>query len=238
MNRWRLVSLAATLAALGASLYLYCFRLDDLAERVPIHWNIRGAPDATAARLPALFLTPACMAGFIALTMLLPWLSPRSFTVDEFRPTYEFTMSLIVVLLGYVHAIMLVAALRAEFDSGRWLVGGLFLFFAVLGNVMGKLRRNFWAGVRTPWTLASPRVWYRTHRLAGYLFVAAGLIGFVAVVLGVNLIAAFVLILLAALVPVFYSLWLYKHLERLGQLEAPATSVPAVQRENGADWPS
>ncbi len=219
MNRWRLVSVAATLAALGASLYLYFFRLDALSERVPIHWNIEGKPDGTMAREPALFLLPGCMAGFIGLTLLLPWMSPRQFSVEGFRPTYEYTMALVVVLFGYIHAVTLFAGLRPDIDSGRWLLGGLFLFFALLGNVMGKLRRNFWAGVRTPWTLASEKVWNKTHRLAAYLFVGAGVLGFIAVVAGVNLIAAFVMVMAAALVPVFYSLWLYKHLEKLGQLD-------------------
>jgi uncharacterized membrane protein len=234
MNRWRWLSVAATLCALGASLYLYLFRLDALAERVPIHWDIHGLPDGTAQRDVALFIMPAAMAGFIGLTALLPWLSPRPFTVESFRPTYEYTMSLVVVLCGYIHAIMLVAGLSPDLSSGRWLIGGLFLFFALLGNVLGKLRRNFWAGVRTPWTLASEKVWYRTHRLAGYLMVAAGLVGFVAVVAGVNLLVAFVLILVAALVPVLYSLWLYKHLDRLGQLDVLPASAPVGQQENGA----
>jgi uncharacterized membrane protein len=234
MNRWRLVSAAATLGALAASLYLYSFQLDDLAERVPIHWDIHGMPDGTMRREAALFLMPACMAGLIGLTILLPWLSPRPFTVDGFRPTYEYTMSLVVVLFGYIHAMMLVAGMDPDFNSGRWLIGGLFLFFALLGNVLGKLRRNFWAGVRTPWTLASEKVWYRTHRLAGYLFVAAGLIGFGAVVLGVNLIVAFVLILIAALAPVVYSLWLYKRLEKSGQLDILPSSEPVGQHENTA----
>src|SRR6516225_8654957 len=107
MNRWRLFSVAATLTALGASLYLYFFRLDALAARVPVHWNIEGRADGTMQREYALFLMPACMAGFIVLAALLPWLSPRSYTVEGFRPTFEYTMTLVVLLLGYIHAVML-----------------------------------------------------------------------------------------------------------------------------------
>ena len=232
MNRWRLVSVAATLAALGASLYLYCFRLDALTEQVPTHWNIEGKADGTMPRESALFLMPAFMAGFIGLTLLLPWLSPRPFTVEGFRPTFEYAMALAVVLFGYIHAIMLFAGMRPDIDSGRWLLGGMFLFFALLGNVMGKLRRNFWAGVKTPWTLASDKVWNQTHRLAAYLFVGAGVIGFVAVIAGLNLLVAVVLILVAGLVPVFYSLWLYKRLEKLGQLDVAPSPEPVGRQEN------
>jgi uncharacterized membrane protein len=45
----------------------------------------------------------------------------------------------------------------------------------VLGNYLGKTRSNFFAGVRTPWTLSSEYSWEKTHRLGGRLFVATGL---------------------------------------------------------------
>jgi uncharacterized membrane protein len=49
------------------------------------------------------------------------------------------------------------------------------VLFMLLGNYMGKLRRNFFVGIRTPWTLASDAVWERTHRFGGRLFVLGGL---------------------------------------------------------------
>ena len=77
------------------------------------------------------------------------------------------------------------------------LVGGTFLFFALLGNVLGRVRRNFYIGVRVPWTLASERVWNDTHRVAAWLFVACGLAGFVIAVAGLPLVAAFAVLLVA-----------------------------------------
>ena len=50
------------------------------------------------------------------------------------------------------------------------------LLFVVLGNVMGKIRPNWFVGVRTPWTLSSKKSWTKTHRLAGWLFIAMGLL--------------------------------------------------------------
>ena len=55
-----------------------------------------------------------------------------------------------------------------------------------MGNVMGKVRRNFYIGFRVPWTLASDRVWNDTHRLAAWVMVAAGSIGFLLVIAGVS----------------------------------------------------
>jgi uncharacterized membrane protein len=101
----------------------------------------------------------------------------------------------------------------------QMLMGGIFLFFALLGNVLGRVRRNFWMGVRTPWTLASEKVWNATHRLSAWLFLVVGLAGFVAILAGVHPFICLAVFLVVVFWPIFYSLWLYKRLERNGQLE-------------------
>jgi uncharacterized membrane protein len=73
-------------------------------------------------------------------------------------------------------------------------------------------------GVRTPWTLANEEVWEQTHRLAAWLFVASGLFGMLTALVGLPLYLCFAGIMVAALVPVVYSLVLYKRLERQGRV--------------------
>jgi len=72
---------------------------------------------------------------------------------------------------------LLWAAVAGPIDITRALLAGVLLMLALIGNVLGKVRRNFWIGVRTPWTLANERVWNDTNRLAGRLFVAAAVVG-------------------------------------------------------------
>ncbi|HET6882797.1 MAG TPA: DUF1648 domain-containing protein [Pirellulales bacterium] len=205
------LTVAAWVAALAAYPYL--------PEKVPIHWNIRGEVDGYGQKQWAVFLTPGVMIALLGLFRVLPWLSPKPFTLDTFRGTYEFAVALTMGLMAYIHGLTLWAAWAGPVDLGRALIAGLCLFFALLGNVLGKVRRNFFMGVRTPWTLASERVWIDTHRLAARLFVAAGVIGFVlSLALGgtTAFMAAFALIMLAAFVPAVYSLIHYKRLERQG----------------------
>jgi uncharacterized membrane protein len=103
-------------------------------------------------------------------------------------------------------------------DPGRVVLGGVSLFFVLLGNVMGKVRRNFYIGIRTPWTLASERVWVDTHRLAGRTMVASGVVGFLLAIVGGWLVPAFAFLIAGVLFPVLYSLVHYKRLERAGQI--------------------
>jgi uncharacterized membrane protein len=210
-----LSALALTVAAWAASFIAYPY----LSQQVPIHWNIRGEVDGYGDKTWATFLVPAMMIGLLLLFRLLPWLSPKAFSLDAFRSTYEFAVALGMGLVAYIHGLMLWAAFGQQVDISRALLGGLCLFFALIGNVLGKVRRNFFMGVRTPWTLASERVWIDTHRLAARMFVAAGLIGFVLCLVlrgPVAFVAAFSLIMIAALGPVAYSLVHYKRLERQG----------------------
>jgi uncharacterized membrane protein len=205
---------ALTALALAASIAMY----PRLPEQIPIHWDLRGRVDDYGAKAWAAFLSPAVMLAMLGLFAALPWLSPRHFEVDRFRSTYLYIMVVTVALFAYLHGLMLYAAMAGPVDVGRALVAGICLLLALLGNVLGKVQRNFYIGVRTPWTLASDRVWADTHRLAAWLFVIAGLLGF-ALGLAGWLIAAFGLILAAAIISIVYSLVRYKQLDRRGGLE-------------------
>jgi uncharacterized membrane protein len=229
----RLLTASVLLTALTFAGTFVVVRLapDLLADPVPVHWDIHGRPDHFVPLdqvLPYLLISPGAMVGMILLTLVLPWLSPKPFDVDRFRGTYAYIMALVVGLFAYVQAVLLLASLKQPpVDSITLLVAGIFLFFALLGNVLGKVRRNFWMGVRTPWTLASETVWDRTHRVA-WLFLAGGLAGFVAVLAGVPFVWCFVGLMVFALAPVPYSLVLYKRLERRGKLPLPPEAPQEV----------
>jgi len=212
-HRYYLTGIILTAAALALSVVLY----PTLPDRIPTHWNMHGAVDGYGAKSWAAFLGPGLMAAMLLVFRLLPWLSPRRFEVaDTGGPTYLYIMVVIVLLIGYVHLVSIAAAMGWAGDVGRAMVAGIFLFFALLGNVLGKVPRNFYIGIRTPWTLASERVWYATHRLAGRILVLAGAIGFFLVILTGWFVVCFVLLIAAFFVPVAYSLVYYKRLQRQG----------------------
>jgi uncharacterized membrane protein len=221
MMRWLLAMVALTGVAFASSLYVYYFERERLPAQVPVHWDINFHPDHFVPRdevLPYLLLLPGLMAVMLLLTPLLPWLSPRNFEVDRPRRVYLFVMGLMVILFAYLHGTMLWTMVQGGTWPGRLFVAGIFLFFALLGSVLGQVQRNFWMGVRTPWTLASEAVWVRTHQLTGGLFMAVGAAGFVAVLAGAPLLWCFAGFMVAALVPIPYSLVLYKRLEKQGRV--------------------
>lgn len=173
------VIVAATLAA---SLILY----PQMPEKIPTHWNIQGQIDAYGPKQWAAFLMPAVLAGLLLLFWAIPYLSPKHFEVDSFRSTYWFIILAVSLLMAFFHGLTLWAALADQqkpVDITRLILAGLLIMFALIGNVLGKVRCNFFIGVRTPWTLASQRVWNDTHWLTGRMFVGAAVVGLLAVVL-------------------------------------------------------
>lgn len=189
-----------------------------LPETVPMHWDAHGNVNGWGAKWTLFTIDPGIMTGILLLFAALPWLSPRHFEVDTFRSTYLYIMIVVLAMLAYVHALLLAAGLSLAIDMSRAIMGGVCLLFALLGNVLGKVRRNFYVGIRTPWTIANEQVWNATHRVAAKTMFAGGLVGLLAVLLRGPFWLPIALIMTAAFGPVIYSLVCYKQLERNGKL--------------------
>lgn len=212
--RYYLGAAAVTLAVLAATLVAY----PQLPAIVPMHWDAHGQVNGWGPKWWLLLTGPGSMAVIVLVFSALPWLSPKKFELDSFRATYLYMMMMVVALLAYIHFLVLGAALGVALDMTRAIVGGTCLLLALMGNVLGKVRRNFFIGVRTPWTIANEQVWNATHRFAAKTFVAGGVIGLVAVLQRAPFWLPMTAILIAALSPVIYSLVFYKQLERQGNL--------------------
>lgn len=208
-----LIAAAVIVATLVVTVVLY----PHLPDQIPNHWNFKGEIDHYGSR-QSIFMLPGIMAAALLLFAVLPWLSPKRFEVDIFRSTYLYLMILVLALIAYLHALILWAAFSRPLNMPRSLMGALFLFLILMGNVLGKVKRNFYIGMRTPWTLASEKVWYATHRFAAKAFVAAGFLGLLSVIFSAPPLIEFSILIAAALASVIYSLVYYKRLERLGEL--------------------
>jgi uncharacterized membrane protein len=208
-------------AAFAATAWLY----PGLPETIPMHWNIRGEVDKWGSRA-TVWIMPAAMVAMLGLFVLLPKISPKPFDLDRNQPVYLFVMVLLVGLMGYMHAVILWASFSPKADAARALVGGGMLMLVLLGNVLGKIKRNLYIGVRTPWTIVNERVWADTHRVAAWWFVGAGLIGAIACLVGLPIWVTLIPLAAALIWPVLFSYLRYKQLEREGKLtEDPAKSL-------------
>lgn len=182
--------------------------------RLPVHWGIDGMPDRFAPKWQALLLPVAITAGVSALFYWLPVLEPRREGLERSRGLY---LAVWIGALGIgcvVQVAVLAAGLGWQIRVEQLMTGALGAMLVLIGNQLGKSRSMYLMGVRTPWTLASEEVWIKTHRLAGKLFVAGGVLLVLAALVplpqgsAARLVLAVVVVI--ATVPVFYSLMLWR----------------------------
>lgn len=209
--RARLVSfpLVIVLLALALSVALY----PSLPERFAVHWNAQGEPDGYGGPGFA-FLMPLIMLGAHLLLCVLPKTSPKGFELGASEGVYRIVQNAILLFLLCVHGFIVGSAANLIDSSPRMFAHvGVGALLALIGNYLGKVRRNFFLGIRTPWTLADDEVWLRTHRLGGKLLTVAGLaILALALVPSAPEDSLIGIILVAVLVPAAYSFVLYRKL--------------------------
>jgi uncharacterized membrane protein len=179
----------------------------------PIHWNAAGQVDGYGSPLLAALLTPLIALAVVVLMLLLPKLDPRHENYANFMGSYRLIMGLLVLFFALIDVITVGAALGWPISIPRAMMFGLGILFALIGNELGRVQPNYFVGIRTPWTLADPDVWRRTHRVGGRMIAAAGLVllllGFFtpsAIGFGIGIGA----ILVAFLGSVAYSYWIWR----------------------------
>lgn len=185
-----------------------------LPPRVPVHWGLSGQPDRWGPSWESALLMPAIAVAEYLVLLFIPLIDPRRKSYALFGDTLRVFRAVIALFTVGVHVAITLSSLGAGLDVDRFIRVALPLLFALLGNRFGRIRPNWFVGIRVPWTLDSEEVWARTHRLAGKLWVAAGLLGLPAAFLPAPAgTAALVALLVAATaVPVVYSWWLWRRL--------------------------
>lgn len=212
-----LIGLAMTAAMFAVGLVLQ----PRLPEKMPMHWNAAGQVDRFGSQSEALFFTPAIALFVLLLMWGLPQLSPKGKGVEAFQDQYDTVALVIIGFMGAIHLVTLTASFQ-KLNVGALIIGGVSLLFVAIGNVLGKTTRNYWMGIRTPWTLESDSVWEKTHRMAAKTMVGGGLLGALFSFTPWPILAL-APILLGTFYPVIYSYQVYKQEKKTGEEQASSS---------------
>ncbi len=165
-----LVPVSIIALMIGASIFaLFWLPVNAL---VPTHFNLSGKPDAFGPPVVAFSLLPAVAIAGLPILMLVV----RKAEGGGVRPAAALRIAGLAPLfvLAVTHGLVIAYTLGVEVNVTRVLILVVGLTLIGTGNVLGKVRSNCWIGIRTPWTLRDERVWDRTHRFGGWIFVGAG----------------------------------------------------------------
>lgn len=189
---------------------------DQFPDQMPTHWNIAGEVDAYMPKGTATILFPAITLGLTLLFPLLSMIDPRKEKYALFRRPWLILQTVIVLFFAYIYFVSLYLALNSHISITPFIFVGIGILFIVIGNYLGKVRQNYFVGIKTPWTLDNEEVWNKTHRVGGWAFMIAGLMilinGFVQWQLVPVMVAA---IIVAAVVPIVYSYILYRKVKKM-----------------------
>jgi uncharacterized membrane protein len=162
------------LAALMVGIGVYSY--PRMPEVVAVHWNSQGAANGYGSRFQGAFLLPIIMLGVAALLLFIPEIDPLKANIEKFRKDFNAFMLAFALFFFYLYTLTTMLNLGFQFGLNQFLLPGMGIFIYACGVLLGKARRNYFIGIRTPWTLSSDTVWAKTHVLGGVLFKLSGVI--------------------------------------------------------------
>ena len=192
--------------------YLY----PSLPEIIPIHFNIKGEADGFGGK-DSIYLGPSIMGiaslfTYFFLTYIKKIDPKRSEQMEDglFQKFGFFT----VLFLTALSMVILYATSHQGISIEKLLFPMMGLAFAGIGLYMPKLKQNYFAGFKLPWTLDNVDNWNATHKIAGKVWLYGGVIQFFAGLV-FSSVASFVIFFIAmvvmVLVPTIYSYRMFKN---------------------------
>ena len=188
-----------------------------MPEQMASHWNARGEVDGYMSRFWGLFFLPLLLLGLVLLFLAIPRIDPLRANIEAFRAYYDGFIVVFCLFMLLVHLQVILWNSGIEISPNVTMPLGCGLMFYYIGILLAQAKRNWFIGIRTPWTLSSDTVWEKTHQRGATLFKLAGVIA----VLGAffrEYAYLFILVpvLGVAVYTIVYSYWAYREETRAG----------------------
>ncbi len=182
---------------------------------VATHWNLSGQSNGFMPKIVGTFLLPIMMAILLVFLYYLPKLDPLRANIESFKTQYyQFILVFLSFLfLVYIQTILWNLGTQINFRLTLPILLGA-LFFC-LGMLLDKTKRNWYIGIRTPWTLYSDEVWDKTHKLGAKIFKAAGVLMVLTIIFPASVFLLVILLaIVSALACVIYSYLVYSNIKK------------------------
>jgi uncharacterized membrane protein len=201
----KLAALLVVLASFLISAYFYPL----LPYQIASHWDASGNVNGHMSKLSGLFFVPLITLALVTLFMVMPKIDPLKQNIKKFRGNFDSFVLVLVLFMLYIHVLTILWNIDIKVGITQAIapaMGGLFYYCGVL---IEKSKRNYFIGIRTPWTLSSDRVWDKTAKVGGKLFKISGTIMLLGIIVPSY---AFFLIIVPAIMSSAYA-FVYSYVE-------------------------
>jgi len=177
MRRNEILILLFALLFFAIGIYFY----PQMPEKMAEHWNAQGEPDGYTDRFWGVFLVPIIALAITLILLAVPRIDPLKKNIEKFRVHYEGFMFVFLLYMLSIYMQLLLWNIGIKISFLITMPIAIGLLFIYIGFLFDKIKKNWFIGIRTPWTLSSDVVWEKTHRLGASLFKLSGAITLVGI---------------------------------------------------------
>lgn len=170
-NKWTLtISSLLILLPMLAGLILW----EQLPDTIATHFGPDGTVNGWSSKPFAVFALPAFLFGMHWFCLLITLADPKKKNIEgkPFGMVLWICPLISILTSGVIYAI----ALGAELNVTSVVTMASGVMFMVIGNYMPKCKQNYSIGIKTSWALNDEENWNHTHRFAGKLWIAGGMV--------------------------------------------------------------
>jgi uncharacterized membrane protein len=153
-----------------------------MPPQMATHWGITSQPDGYSPKAFGLFFMPVLSVFLFLILISLPKIDPYKKNFNQFKKYFQNFINLIFAFLFFLYLVTIVWNLGITFNLIQIISPGFAAIFYYAGVLTSHAKRNWFVGIRTPWTMSSELVWDKTHKLGGKLFKAVGLISLLSLI--------------------------------------------------------
>ncbi len=201
MKKTLTIAMVILILSFAAGIYLYPSMPDKMAS----HWNAAGEVDGYMSKFWGVFLLPIILTVMITLFVFLPKIDPLRKNVEKFRSYFDGFILVMTLFLVYIYALTIAWNLSYRFNMTTMILPAMAILFFYSGVLLENAKRNWFIGIKTPWTISSDVVWKKTHKLAAKMFKVAAIIVLFGVFLPDYGLFFLIPMLIAAIYPIYYS---------------------------------
>jgi uncharacterized membrane protein len=147
-----------------------------IPNQMASHWNAEGKVDGYMPKFWGLFLMPLISFAILILFNIFPKIDPLRKNIEKFRVYFNNFIALIILFLLYIHSLTIFWSLGFQFNMTIAILPAMAILFYFMGTLLEHAKRNWFIGIRTPWTLSNDNAWDKTNKLGAKLFRISGII--------------------------------------------------------------
>ncbi len=195
-----------------SSILLSIFFFQTLPDIMSSHWNAQGVVNGYSSKLSNILMFPILQIVFFLLLIFIPNLDPKRKNIEKFQKYFFFFINAFLSFILLLQLQVFLWNIGVQISMAITIPVLIGILFVLIGQLLKNAKQNYSIGIRTPWTLASEKVWEKTHKLGAILFTISG---------GLSILSAFLLsysfyilvgsVLLSTIILVVYSYIEYKH---------------------------